>query len=188
MNVRPDLSMTREDFKAWIRRQESRHEWVRGRVTMMIRVSNYHARILRNVMAALIARLDIDKWDIQAEAFGVEMSDSLRYPDLLVEPLQPTKSYDAANPVLIVEIQSSSSTRTDMIEKPAEYFERASLGTYLVLSQDEPIAWVWHRAADGSVPTTPDEIVGRAASVPVPGLGLDLPMAELYRGLPDAPS
>ncbi len=186
MNIRPDLIMTREAFKAWVARQETKHEWVKGRVTMMIRVSNYHARILRNVMAALIARLDLDKWDIQAEAFGVEMSESLRYPDLLVEPLQQTKSYDAAKPILIVEIQSSSTTKTDMIEKPAEYFERASLETYLVLNQDEPIAWVWQRRADGSVPASPEEIVGRSATVPVPGLGLDLPMAELYRGLPDA--
>lgn len=154
---------------------------------MMVDVSRAHSAIVENLVRTLLTRLDPDQWHVAIEAFGLDLLDSVRYPDVLVEPRNTAwAERRARDPVLAVEVLSPSSTKTDMIQKPREYFTLASLDTYLVLSQEEPIAWVWHRAADGSVSAIPEEIVGRVASVAVPGLGLELPMAELYRGLPDA--
>jgi Uma2 family endonuclease len=136
-------------------------------------------------MAALTARLDFDIWDILAESVGVEMTDTLRYPDLVVQPLQTRNAYSAANPVAMVEILSPSSVKTDMFDKPAEYFTLPTLRSYLVLSQDTPVAWLWRRAPGAAAPTVPEEFAGRAAQVPIDGLDVSLPLTELYRGIPD---
>jgi hypothetical protein len=66
----------------------------------------------------------------------------------------------------------------------AEYLELPSLFTYLVLSQDEPKAWMWSGPSP-SVPfaPAPKVISGTEAVIPVAGLQLELPMADIYAGL-----
>ena len=60
--------------------------------------------------------------------------------------------------------------------------------TYLICSQDEPRAWVWARQSDGSWPKLPTELAGREGAIPLGGLGIELSMAAIFRGIPDAPT
>jgi hypothetical protein len=60
--------------------------------------------------------------------------------------------------------------------------------TYLICSQDEPRAWVWARQSDGSWPKLPTELAGREGAIALGGLHVELSMAAIFRGIPDAPT
>jgi hypothetical protein len=62
-----------------------------------------------------------------------------------------------------------------------------ALQTYLICSQDEPRAWVWARQG-GSWPQRATELVGREGKIAVGGLGIELTMAAIFRGIPGAPT
>ena len=82
---------------------------------------------------------------------------------------------------MVAEILSPSTATVDLGDKVGEYLGLASLAVYLVLAQDEPKAWLWLRGPDG-FPVASQVISGADATIPIPQLGLDLPMAEIYAG------
>ena len=85
-------------------------------------------------------------------------------------------------PVLLAEVLSRSSARTDLEEKPREFLTIPTLEAYLVLEQQEAKAWLWSREAGSFVPK-PQEIVGRNEVVQISALDLSLPLTEIYAGL-----
>lgn len=179
------LKLDKAAFCAWLDAQEQRHEWKEGRVVQMTNVTKAHARAAANFVRAISARLDLDRWSVTQSDLGVEDEEFIRFPDVIVEPMDTDDdSRRARQPVLLVEILSPSSVGTDFTEKLAEYTTFASLQAYIIASQDEPILWIWRRSAEtGAFPATPVEISGRDAHVEIPGLGIALPLAELYRGV-----
>jgi Uma2 family endonuclease len=178
--------MTKEAFVAWVRGRETKHEYVDGFPTMMVKVSRGHTIVSRNAVAALLRRLEASRWHVAFEAFSVEIGEIIRFPDVVVEPAgADPKGHGAIDPVLIIEILSPTTTATDMIEKPVEYGALPSVGVYLVLAQDAPVAHVWRRAEDGSWPSLPAEVIGKTAEIAIPALGITLPTAELFAGVPD---
>src|SRR6267142_1789020 len=107
MTVHAPITMTKDAFLAWVERREERYEFSGRRVTMMVRVTRNHARVTKNLLVALSARLSSESYDIMAEAFAVHDGDSVRFPDVLVEPAQPDgKSLRAESPILIAEVLS----------------------------------------------------------------------------------
>jgi Uma2 family endonuclease len=91
-------------------------------------------------------------------------------------------------PIFIAEVLSPSTAGKDFTEKLEEYTAIETLQTYLICSQDEPRAWIWARQADGSWPKRPAEMVGRESAIALGGLGIELTMAAIFRGIPDAPT
>ena len=90
----------------------------------------------------------------------------------------------STRPLLVVEVLSPSSVARDMNLKLAEYTSLPSLQCYIVASQDEAIVWVWQRDEDtGTFPALPQEISGLDGRIDVRGLGIDPPLAEIYRGI-----
>jgi hypothetical protein len=59
-----------------------------------------------------------------------------------------------------------------------EYLRLPSLAAYLVLSQDEVKAWAYIKGSEDH--PGPQMIAGTSASINVPALGIDLPLAEIY--------
>jgi len=57
----------------------------------------------------------------------------------------PGKSYTAGAPIFLTEVLSPSKAEIDLGDKAAEYLQVPSLHAYIVLSQDEPKAWVLER-------------------------------------------
>jgi hypothetical protein len=57
-----------------------------------------------------------------------------------------------------------------------------ALAAYIVLSQDEPKAWVWRRSASGFSPG-PDVITRLEETVRIPALSVSLPFSDVYRGI-----
>jgi hypothetical protein len=69
-----------------------------------------------------------------------------------------------------------------------EYAATETPQTCPICSQDEPRAWVWRRQDDESWPRLPTEMAGRDGSVALGGPDMDLSIAAIFRGIPDAPT
>jgi Uma2 family endonuclease len=183
MNLRPDLRMDKAAFIAWMAANEGRYELAGGRVVMMPGVSRSHGLMVSNLVVALRARLDPRQWAVIAE-FGLDAGpQTLRYPDIVVDRAGGrAKDYTATAPVLLVEVLSPSTAATDLGDKAAEYLQLPSLLAYIVLSQDEPKAWVWARATTEFAPG-PVVIAKTETFIRITALQLELPLAEIYAGI-----
>jgi Uma2 family endonuclease len=136
-----------------------------------------------NLAMLLRTRLDPKQWVVVAE-FGLDAGpETLRYPDIVVDRAGGSgKSYTASAPVLLAEVLSPSSVEVDLGNKAAEYLQVPSLRAYIVLSQDEPKAWVHTRSGAEFTPV-PVVIKGTKANIQIAALQLELPMSEIYAGL-----
>jgi Uma2 family endonuclease len=183
MTVDAPLTMTKEAFLAWVERREERYEFSDGLAVVMERVTRNHSRITTNLLVALSPRLSSESYDIMAEAFAVHAGDSVRFPDVLVEPAQPDgKSLRAESPILIAEVLSPGTYHLDFGDKLREYLTLLTLDTYLIISPDEPRIWVWQRT-DVAFPKEPEIIEKRDQQVGLPALAIDIPVEDIYRGI-----
>lgn len=174
--------MDKAAFLAWAEAREEPCELVGGRVVMMTRPMRAHALITGNLFAMLRDRLDRGRWSVLVE-FGVEGGpETLRYPDVVVEAVDPDlEGRTTSAPLLIVEVLSPSTAAIDLGDKAAEYLRLPSLLAYLVVAQDEPKVWLFLRGAGGF--QGPHVVAGLDASVAMSPLGLDLPMAQIFAGV-----
>ena len=180
MNVQLPAHMDRHAFFAWVQGRDERYELDRGRVIMMTGGSRAHWQITANLLKALDARLDAERFTVLPE-FGVDLgSKSIRFPDVVVDVAGQTPGdLTATAPVLIVEVLSPSSERIDLGDKAAEYLRIPSLLAYLVFAQDEIKAWVWTRGTSDFA-VSANVLEGREAVINIERLGIELPFAEAY--------
>jgi Uma2 family endonuclease len=181
MNVQLPVQMDKAEFLTWAQGREGRFELVGGRVVMMTGSSMRHAEIVGNVYELLRRRLDRKRWRVLGE-FGLDVADrTIRYPDVMVLDRGLGKGSDLATngPVLAVEVLSPSTMKADLGDKASEYLQLASLAAYVILAQDEAKAWVHVRSADPLSPA-PMVVEGTDASILIPGLGIDLVLADVY--------
>jgi Uma2 family endonuclease len=183
MNFQPNLCMDKAAFLARMQAIEERCELAGGRVVMMRGASRVHGRIVRKLAFALTNRLDPLQWEVFWE-FGLDAGpETLRYPEVLVDRADAgDKDYMTATPVLVAEVLSPSTAEIDLGDKAAEYQQIPTVLAYLVLSQDEPKAWVYLRADAQSSMLAPELITGIDDFIRIPALNLELPMREIYAG------
>jgi Uma2 family endonuclease len=187
MNTHARLSMDKATFLRWAEGREGHFELKDGVVQMMVGGSRIHALIVADLMIALRARLDRKTWWVTSEGLAVEIGGDVRYPDVLIETASGAmRDLSTSKPTLIAEVLSPSSIANDMNIKAEEYKSLPSLEAYIVTAQDEPRLWIWNRGADAARawPKAPLEVHGLDNAVPVPALGVELPMAEIYAALP----
>jgi Uma2 family endonuclease len=183
MTLHTPVSMSKEAFFAWVERHDERYEYSGGRVTMMVHVTRNHSVVTSNLVAALKARLDYAQYDVAAESFAVAAGDSVRFPDVVVEPAQTDgHALEAKAPILIAEVLSPGSLHLDFGAKQREYLSLPTLDIYLVVAADEPRLWVWRRA-DGAFQPEPEIVEGHDKSLALPALGIDIPLREIFRGV-----
>ncbi len=184
MNIQLPTIRTADDFLAAYEGVEGKFEFVNGKVVEhVIKVTRSHVNLAHRLTFALGSRLDPDAHIIGSADFGVRTEAGIRYPDVFVEAAGgPAKALVTDVPLLLAEILSSSSVALDFGEKRQEYTAIPSLLHYVVLSQDEPRVWLWQRGEEGAF-GSPEMIVGREAVLPLTGFGIELALAELYRGI-----
>src|SRR5947209_14050903 len=172
MNVQLPVHMDKQAFLAWVQGREERYELVEGRVIMMTRTTRAHALVVSNLIALIHRQLDPQLWSVVAE-FGVDAGPkTLRYPDVMVEPVgQGLLEYETNEPVLLIEVLSPSTKNIDLRDKPAEYLRLPRLEAYLIFAQTGHKAYAWIREA-GNFPAGPEEISGRDKTIYVDALKL----------------
>jgi len=195
--LREDLIRTAptepEAFLQWgaqREREEGKFELSRGRVTCdMIWTSRNHTRVCANIVGELVRLLDRERFEVGVADFAVQTPVGVRSPDVVVDQVNPRGGeLSTSTPIFIAEVLSPSTAGKDFTEKLEEYTAIDTLQTYFICSQDEPRAWVWARQRDGSWPRRPVELVGREATIALGGLGVELSMAAVFRGIPDPPT
>ncbi len=180
MNVQPNLQMDKAAFLAWVQGREEHYELAEGRVLMMTGGTARHALVVGNLFELLRARLDRKRWRVITE-FGVDVGPgTIRYADVVVVDRSGLKGKDLTTkaPAFVAEVLSPSTTTTDLGDKAAEYLRLPSLYAYIVLAQDEVKAWAYSRSSN-QLPA-PQVLSGPDTALGIPGLGIDLPLADIY--------
>lgn len=174
-----------DSFLAWAEGQDARHEFVDGRITAMTGGSVRHSGIALNVAVALSRRLA----GTPCRPFGSDLAVRtrnepvrLRFPDVSVV-CNARAGRLAVDPVVIVEVLSPSTEAEDRSVKLLEYLALASLRHVVLITQDVARAEVYTPTEDGHRCTVH---TGEAATLRLPDLGVELPLSEVYAGLPPA--
>ncbi len=187
MNAPLDIRMDNKAFLQWVQGRAGRFELEKGRVVQqMTGGSRNHALLIGRLTAAFAARLDPGLWAVLPTDLGVEIADSVRFPDVMIERAgMDGQALSSSEPVVLIEVLSPSSVLRDLKTKLVEYTALPSLESYIVVSQDEPIVWLWQRS-QGNVrafPVEPLEINGRNETMTIAYLDATIPLAVLYRGI-----
>jgi Uma2 family endonuclease len=169
--------MTVEAFLDWCARApEGRYELVNGRPVAMAPEAIRHARVKLAVVEALAAA--IRRAGIACEAFtdgvGVRIgAHRVRQPDASVQcgPVDAS-SVVLDSPVIVVEVVSPASMRTDTSAKLREYFGVPSILHYLVVVPENGLV-LHHARADGGALLTRIHRGGLVRLDP-PGIEVDL--------------
>jgi len=165
--------------------ENMRCEYVRGRIVQqMAGGTRKHAMLAQRLVKVIDRTIDPGRWIVLGSDRAVETSETIRYPDIVVEPSAgQDNSLATKEPALVIEILSQSSEERDLDIKPLEYLSIPSLFAYIVVDQDTPRFVVWYRATDGRFPALPTIIEGTDAVVEVPELTIRIPLTEIYQGI-----
>ncbi len=165
-------------------------EYVDGWVRAMSGATLRHNRVAMNCGYRLMRALDGQK----CQPFNSDTKLRIRmractrfyYPDLQVvcDSNPPTSVYQDS-PVLIIEVLSPSTRRYDLDEKMNAYLQIPSLQCYIVLEQHQPIAIIMRRSNGGFLRQV---IEGVEEAIPLPFLGCELAMRDLYDGIEFTPT
>lgn len=139
-----------------------------------------HEIIGDNIRFALRNRLASGPCRVRGPTLKIEVAGRIRYPDAFVvcTPVQP-KATVVRDPVVVFEVLSDSTSRTDRIEKLREYGATSSIQRYVILEQDAIAAMVFVRKGNDLVAET----LTAGDTLRMPEVGVEVPMAEFYTGI-----
>lgn len=184
--TRSPTDLTIATFFQWLENQSRRYELVDGTPQMQPFVKRSHSRIVGNIDHILQTRIDRSAFIVHQGDFAIKTGPrSIRYADILVEPaegLPGDRTTESA--VLIVEVLSESTAPEDFGPKRIEYQGLEALRTYLVVDQETPRIWQWDRGDDGK--WSDRAMIVTAGALRVEALACDLPLDEIYFGIPSA--
>jgi len=174
-----------EEYLEAERKAEAKHELINGQIYAMAEASRHHVAIVKNLLVGLDARLRGRGCEVGASDLRVRIAslESYAYPDVVVycgggrwrDDCQDTLE----DPTLAIEVLSPSTQRFDRGDKFKHYRRLPSLMSYLLVAQDQVEVEHYVRQEDGRWLLTE---YGRLGDVCVfPALGIDLPLAEIYR-------
>jgi Uma2 family endonuclease len=180
MNVALRKPMTLGEFLAWEEREELRYEFDGFQPVAMTGGTIAHDLITFNVRKALDARLDGKPCRPYGPNVKIITPGRVRYPDALVTctPANPTATA-IDEPVVVFEVVSEDTARTDRIEKLREYQATVSIQRYVILEQKSIAAAVFARKGEDWIATALTE----ENTLAMPEIGIEVPVAEFYTGL-----
>jgi Uma2 family endonuclease len=178
---------------------EHKYDFWDGTVIMYPGGTFEHATVKFNLYGELRKRLGFgpcrgldSDMRVEVEAPRSNRKGRYVYPDATVYCGDPTFREDAhagekrltlTNPAALFEVSSESTSDIDRGRKLGAYTAIDSLRAYVVLAQDYPEATVFQRSAAGD-DWRIEVVAGQDGMVSLTTIGVDLPLAELYRGLP----
>jgi Uma2 family endonuclease len=129
-----------EVYLAYERDSACRHELVHGYLYAMTGEIDRHEEISANLLAAIHAHLRSGDCRVDGANLKVRVGDDFFYPDLFVR-CGPERGdpYFKTDPILIVEVLSPNTQRSDRGDKRLAYQTIPSLLEYVLVAQDSPI-------------------------------------------------
>ena len=184
--VRPTL--TDDDYLAFERAADARHELINGELVAMAGGSMLHSAVCTNIVAELRLRLRGRTWRPFESNLRVHVAATglYCYPDVTVvcgEPERhPKDRHTLLNPSLLVEVLSPATRNIDLGEKAEHYRALPGLAAFLMV---DPLA-----RKVGVYVRQPDDIwnlrsLGMGESVKLVALDLEIPVAEFFADTDD---
>jgi Uma2 family endonuclease len=166
-----------------------RHEYRDGEIVAMAGGTVAHSQIIANCIGELRNRLRDSSCNVFDSNLRVCISRGTlySYPDATVICGRPELDLDDArgqtvtNPRLIVEVLSPGTEAFDRGEKFRRYLKIASFQEYVLVSQCAAVVETYSRQPDGSWSFRVHE--GLEAVAPLASVKVDLPLAEVFRGV-----
>ncbi len=178
--------VTVEDYLAGEEISQVKHEYRDGVVYAMAGARNVHNDIAGNAFASLHTQLRgrpckpcNSDTKVRIRFFhGIRFY----YPDAFVvcHPNPPDDTFQDA-PVVILEVTSPSTRRTDLGEKKDAYLAIPTLAAYLVAESNEVAVQVFRRTSNGDFRR--EVALGPEAVIDLPEIGATLALADLYEGV-----
>ena len=135
-----------------------------------------HSLILSSALIQLVQRFN-GAFHV-ATGLSVIVNGLERQPDLVVfAKVEDQGCLAIDNAVMVVEVVSPTTRVVDRFDKNVDYASAQSIKHYLMLAEDRPYAVLCSRLNDEWVSTEREG----AGIVPLPALGIELPLDELYR-------
>jgi Uma2 family endonuclease len=172
--------MTSEEFLDWAQAQSERYEFDGVRPVGMTGGTVNHNRISLNLHRTLFGRLRDGPCEPLGPDAGIATTgDAVRYPDALVTCARPPGDARLVPGVVVVfEVPSPISGRTDRIDKLREYRAVHSILRYVIVEHTGIGISVFARATGvdewQATGLTPEDVLR------MPEIGIEIPVAELY--------
>lgn len=173
------------DYLAGEADSPTKHEYLGGVINAMAGSSNRHNLIASNFMGIMHAALRgkpcrVFNSDTKVR-INTPTSTRFYYPDAMVvcKPNPPEDSYQD-QPVVIAEVLSDATRRTDESEKRDAYLTLPTLKALLLIDPQTPNVQVYRRADQGFATERHAE---PHAVIPLQDLDAELVLAELYEGI-----
>ena len=193
INISPESSapdakvrMTLEEYRAIAETSEERYEYCNGEIIIMSGGTATHSEISSNLLIYLGFLLRDTDFRLYNSDLRLWLPDYQcgTYPDLMIIQGEPEFNADRTdeilNPLLIVEVLSSSTEGYDRGDKFRKYRSIPSFCEYLLVSQSEPYVEKYHRQNDSD--RWELQICDRIdQSIHLQSLNIELPMPEIYR-------
>ncbi|MBD2163068.1 Uma2 family endonuclease [Calothrix membranacea FACHB-236] len=177
---------TLDEYRAIEEKAEGRSEYRDGEIVDIPRRTLKHSRISGNIFAFLKFLLR----DTQLEPINSDLRLWIPeyrrgvYPDVMVFDgelqLNNGRLDEVLNPLVIVEVLSPSTADYDRQNKFRLYRSIVSFSEYLLVEQDEPFVERYSKQTQGWLLS---EFKGLEVSISLDSVGIELPMAEIYRGV-----
>lgn len=178
----PD-SITVKDYLAGEEISDTKHEYLGGTVHAMAGATIRHNNIAGNCFGLLYGKLrgkSCQPFNSDTKV-RIEFPDHTRfyYPDAMVVcQSNPDTDHFQNQPVVLIEVLSESTRRTDLGEKRDAYLAISSLKVLLLVEPDSPSVTLYRRMPEGGFAI--ERHVGLDAIIPLPEIEVNLSLADLY--------
>lgn len=192
MSAAPSLAFTPvspEEYLATERAAAFKSEYYQGHIYAMAGASYAHNLVNLNAATALNSALSNRDCTVQVSDMRLQVKENglYTYPDLSVVCGPPQFVSDKyldtlLNPVVLAEVISKSTGEYDRVGKFMLYKDIPTLRHYLLLESTQAIVRLatWREPKVWAF----DTFEGLAAVVPLPAIGVELTLADIYRKVP----
>jgi Uma2 family endonuclease len=180
--IRNPEPMTAQEFFAFTatRPDEEKWELIDGEPVMNASASFLHQIIVKNLLIQL-APFEIrsnGQW-VSIPGISVRVSDTnVPVPDVLIRPNTPVLGSECDDMIVAFEVLSPSTADRDLRWKRRAYSTLPSLRQYVIIAQDT-VEVVSYERSTGFAERRFERLT---LDVDLPALGVNLPVADLYRG------
>ncbi len=186
----PQYRMTEDEYLAFERDAEVKHELINGEVVAMAGGSPRHGLIAANITGALIARLRDSSCRPVSSDVRVHVSATglYTYPDVTVicgpPETHPRDRNAVTNPRVVFEVLSASTESFDRGAKFDHLRRCPSLAEYVLVAQREQRVLHYRRVESGWLLTE----AGPGEALSLEALACEVPLAEIYHRTADYPA
>jgi Uma2 family endonuclease len=169
--------MTLPEFLDWEDRRELRFEFDGFQPIAM---TDGTAAIQRNIAVAMTTRLRGKPCKFYGADLKIEAAGRVRYPDgfVVCNPVAPQDKI-VHDPVVIFEVMSENTARTDTVTKNQEYAATPSVLRYIILAQDALGGTMFERSGDQWL----GHMLTADAILRMPEIDIEVPLAEFYEDI-----